>query len=704
MDIQTELTSTMARTPASQKHLDSKVRVIVRLRPFLPSEIAARGGNSVPCISALDPDCGSCEEVVVHLKDHESSRKECYKLDSFYGQENDNVTQIFHKEVSPLIHGIFHGFNSTVFAYGATGSGKTYTMQGSEELPGLIPLAMSTVLSMCESTGNSAEISYYEVYMDRCFDLLEPKAKEISLLEDKDGQVQLRGLSRIPVSSVVEFHEIFASGIQRRKVAHTSLNDVSSRSHGVLVIFFSSTSGDGSKALVRGKLNLIDLAGNEDNRKTCNEGIRLQESAKINQSLFALSNVIYALNNNEARVPYRESKLTRILQDSLGGMSSCLMVVCLNPGDYQEAVHTVSLAARSRQISNYFSSDKKQYTPKVKVDMEAKLQAWLESKGKTKSVQRTGLPCSPFSINTLSSMSSLKRNKLYQTPAKRKVTGIQSESAAKERNLCNSGARVAPSMENDYKDHFGTIRDEDSRITKDKSCNDCTNTALSVDAQTNTSIDMGLNTADECLEGSDATTSMFNVLESVILPGESLDKEKITMPSFNTVGSSPDRKPLAKNDNIRTTVLSTKSVGSPPTNDRVRELQNSIRKILSPINPNINTKNLEDLSSKDRVCVVFFEPTTPKTPYPITGTPLDKFNARSSNLKSSLVQEYLAFLNSASREELLELKGIGQKRADYIIQIRETSPFQSLCDLEKMGLSYKQVNDIFRRAARKIFD
>lgn len=245
-----------------------------------------------------------------------------------------------------------------------------FLVQGTDEMPGLMSLAMSTILSMCQSTGSTTEISYYEVYMDRCYDLLEIKAKEIAILDDRDGQIHLKGLSRVPVNSMTEFQEIFFRGIQRRKVAHTGLNDVSSRSHGVLVISVSTPLADDSGTAFTGKLNLIDLAGyfwtllianclwicscfvyvaeigfwlvspifyldlsfssgNEDNRRTCNEGIRLLESAKINQSLFALSNVIFALNNNKPRVPYRESKLTRILQDSLGGTSRALMVACL---------------------------------------------------------------------------------------------------------------------------------------------------------------------------------------------------------------------------------------------------------------------------------------------------------------------------------------------------------------------------------------
>lgn len=137
----------------------------------------------------------------------------------------------------------------------------TMMMQGTDEVPGLIPLAMSTVLSLCHSTGSTAEISYYEVYMDRCYDLMEVKPQEIAVMEDKDGEIHLKGLSKVPVNSMPEFHEVFSCGNQRRKVAHTGLNDVSSRSHGVLAITVSSPCGEGSGLIATGKLNLIDLAG-----------------------------------------------------------------------------------------------------------------------------------------------------------------------------------------------------------------------------------------------------------------------------------------------------------------------------------------------------------------------------------------------------------------------------------------------------------
>ncbi|CAA7021223.1 unnamed protein product [Microthlaspi erraticum] len=607
------------------KVLDSssifKVRVVLRVRPFLTREIENGDGRS--SISVISSDDGDASEVAVYLKDPDSCRNECYQLDAFYGRDDDNVKQIFDREVNPLISGIFQGLNATVLAYGATGSGKTFTMQGIDELPGLMPLAMSTVLSMCEKTGSRAEISYYEVYMDRCWDLLEVKANEIAIWDDKDGHVHLKGLSSIPVSSMHEFHEAYSCGVQRRKVAHTGLNDVSSRSHGVLVISITS------EGTVTGKINLIDLAGNEDNRRTGNEGTRLQESAKINQSLFALSNVVYALNNNLQRVPYRESKLTRILQDSLGGTSRALMVACLNPGEYQESLRTVSLAARSRHISNNVSLNPKVETPKVKVDMEAKLQAWLESKGKTKSTHRMMAIRSPlFGTNQASvSQKSVKKLGCHRTEnAKIAGTGDR-EAFVTARNLFGDEAHEAPAASGLWEPiqnlHLASPTKEDERETSGE--------------------------------------------ESILVSEASLRDNPLEIEKKHT-----ELSPL--------------------------------REALSPIDTNTKPKSGGGYSS-------ILKPMTPKTPF-LSANPeniqksgtCQKFNAWSTNLKTSLINEYIHFLNTADREELMELKGIGQKMAEYIVELRETSPLKSLTDLEKIGFTSRQVHNLFKRATEGILE
>uniref|UniRef100_A0A6V7QT85 Kinesin-like protein n=1 Tax=Ananas comosus var. bracteatus TaxID=296719 RepID=A0A6V7QT85_ANACO len=580
----------------------SRVRVVLRVRPFLTSEIDSEETKQIPCITVLDPQ--SSGEVTVHLKDQWTSRNECYKLDSFFGQE-DRVAQIFDKEVSAVIPGIFQGLNATVFAYGATGSGKTYTMQGTENEPGLIPLTMSTIFNLRETTQYSVDIAYYEVYMDRCYDLLEPKAKEVIAMDDKEGRVQLKGLSWASVNSMDEFTEVYSAGWN-----------------------------------VKGKLNLIDLAGNEDNRKTGNDGIRLQESAKINQSLFALSNVIYALNNNELRIPYRESKLTRILQDSLGGTSQALMIACLNPVSYQEAVHTVSLAARSRHIVNYVGSARKPETPKLKVDMEAKLRAWLESKGKTKSIQR---------MNGLFSPSQGKTPKSINYPKQHCSVRSSSKATANDQEVSRTKKKL--------------VFWPETTLCKEDTINE------QHDIEHENSLLSFSHSSEVEMRETNAYTTSF---------GTPCNKENLKFPSSDSVGS----------------------MGA-----QIRGLQNSDRKVLFPI-------STEADNGSSLICL---EPKTPGQHAVRDYFKSSQFGAVLQHsgsltevlliLQESLVQEYLAFLNVASREELMQLKGIGQKRAEYILELRENSPrpLKSLSDLEKIGLSSKQVHDLFRRAARGVF-
>ncbi|CAH2074473.1 unnamed protein product [Thlaspi arvense] len=610
-----------SKTPVKTKVLGSssisKVRVVLRVRPFPRLEVS----DDRSCVSVIGGDAGDASEVAVCLKDPDSCRNESFKLDAFYGSGDDNVKQIYNREVNPLIPGIFRGLNATVLAYGATGSGKTFTMQGIDELPGLMPLTMSTILSMCEKTGSRAEISYYEVYMDRCWDLLEVKANEIAIWDDKDGQVHLKGLSSIPVNSMSDFNEAYSCGVQRRKVAHTGLNDVSSRSHGVLVVSVTS------EGVVTGKINLIDLAGNEDNRRTGNEGIRLQESSKINQSLFALSNVVYALNNNLPRVPYRESKLTRILQDSLGGTSRALMVACLNPGEYQESLRTVSLAARSRHISNNISLNPKVETPKVKIDMEAKLQAWLESKGKTKSSHRMMAIRSPL-IGTNQTQSSVK-----------KLGCHRSATTAESAKLAGNGQR----------DAFVTARNLFGEETT-------------------------------------AASHLWEPIQSLHLASPTKDDEKDTSAEENMLESEAKLRDKLSGLEKKYTELS------------------PLREALSPIDSNAKPNSADG-------CSPILKSMTPKTPLLSANTEkmrlegtCQKFDAWSTKLKTSLIKEYINFLNTANREELMELKGIGQKMAEYIIELRGRSPLKSLSDLEKIGFTSRQVHNLFKRATEGILE
>ncbi|AFN84172.1 kinesin-like DNA-binding protein [Encephalitozoon romaleae SJ-2008] len=227
------------------------------------------------------------------------------------------------------------GHNQTLFCYGSTGAGKTYTMVGHSGSYGLMHNLVKDVLAY-----GSFLVSYMEIYNEKIYDLLEPKEL---VLRECNGTIVIPNLFNKRVENIEEFEEVFRQGTKNRTTAETKLNKNSSRSHGILRI-----------SVGEHKLNLIDLAGSENNRKTGNEGIRLTESNSINRSLFVLGKVVNAILKGEKRIPYRDSKLTRLLQDSLGGSSLCYIIANIvgDSSGMGDSINTLSFASKSRNIVN----------------------------------------------------------------------------------------------------------------------------------------------------------------------------------------------------------------------------------------------------------------------------------------------------------------------------------------------------------------
>ncbi|XP_040389718.1 kinesin-like protein KIF17 isoform X6 [Cygnus olor] len=262
------------------------------------------------------------------------------------------------------VEGVTEGYNGTIFAYGQTGSGKSFTMQGVVDPStekGIIPRAFEHIfesIQCAENTKFLVRASYLEIYNEDVRDLLGADTKQkLELKEHPEKGVYVKGLSLHTVHSVVQCERIMETGWRNRAVGYTLMNKDSSRSHSIFTIHMEICTVDegGQDHLRAAKLNLVDLAGSERQSKTGATGERLKEATKINLSLSALGNVISALVDGRCKhIPYRDSKLTRLLQDSLGGNTKTLMVACLSPADnnYDESLSTLRYANRAKNIKN----------------------------------------------------------------------------------------------------------------------------------------------------------------------------------------------------------------------------------------------------------------------------------------------------------------------------------------------------------------
>ncbi|KAM9176151.1 kinesin-like protein KIF17 [Mergus octosetaceus] len=286
-----------------------------------------------------------------------------FAFDGAYRQEH-GTEQIYNEVAYPLVEGVTEGYNGTIFAYGQTGSGKSFTMQGVVDPStekGIIPRAFEHIfesIQCAENTKFLVRASYLEIYNEDVRDLLGADTKQkLELKEHPEKGVYVKGLSLHTVHSVVQCERIMEMGWRNRAVGYTLMNKDSSRSHSIFTIHMEICTVDerGQDHLRAAKLNLVDLAGSERQSKTGATGERLKEATKINLSLSALGNVISALVDGRCKhIPYRDSKLTRLLQDSLGGNTKTLMIACLSPADnnYDESLSTLRYANRAKNIKN----------------------------------------------------------------------------------------------------------------------------------------------------------------------------------------------------------------------------------------------------------------------------------------------------------------------------------------------------------------
>lgn len=271
-------------------------------------------------------------------------------------------SDIFDYSVRPTVDDILNGYNGTVFAYGQTGAGKSYTMMGSsiddEEGRGVIPRIVEQIFASIMSSPSTIEytvrVSYMEIYMERIRDLMAPQNDNLPVHEEKNRGVYVKGLLEIYVSSVQEVFEVMRRGGNARAVAATNMNQESSRSHSIFVITVTQKNVETGSAK-SGQLFLVDLAGSEKVGKTGASGQTLEEAKKINKSLSALGMVINALTDGKSsHVPYRDSKLTRILQESLGGNSRTTLIINCSPSSYNDAetLGTLRFGMRAKSIKN----------------------------------------------------------------------------------------------------------------------------------------------------------------------------------------------------------------------------------------------------------------------------------------------------------------------------------------------------------------
>jgi kinesin family protein 3/17 len=308
------------------------------------------------------------KEATVYVQ-NPAGQKVHFQFDFAYP---DGISQeeVYEETAAPIVSGVLEGFNGTIFAYGQTGTGKTYTMDGKSngEHRGIVPRAFEHIFEYMATNGENQQfmvtVTYVEIYNDELRDLLASGDSEpLKIREDPQHGVTIRGVAMHKVQQLDDLWRLLAFGKKNRKVRKTNMNPESSRSHSILTLNVETLSQmEGGSHVRSARLNLVDLAGSERIAKTGAEGAGMAEGININYELMILGNCIAALTSKgNTHIPYRDSKLTMLLRDSLGGNARTMMIAALGPASYNfsETMSTLRYAERAKKIEN---------KPKVNMD------------------------------------------------------------------------------------------------------------------------------------------------------------------------------------------------------------------------------------------------------------------------------------------------------------------------------------------------
>uniref|UniRef100_A0A8C7J9C3 Kinesin-like protein n=1 Tax=Oncorhynchus kisutch TaxID=8019 RepID=A0A8C7J9C3_ONCKI len=333
------------------------VKVVVRCRPLNQKERSMGHKQAV----SVDENRGT---ITVNKLETTHEPPKTFTFDTVFGPDSKQL-DVYNLTARPIIDSVLEGYNGTIFAYGQTGTGKTFTMEGVRAVPelrGIIPNSFAHVFGhIAKAEGDTrflVRVSYLEIYNEEVRDLLgKDQMQRLEVKERPDVGVYIKDLSGYVVNNADDMDRIMTMGHKNRSVGSTNMNEHSSRSHAIFTITIecSEKGVDGDQHVRMGKLHLVDLAGSERQGKTGATGQRLKEATKINLSLSTLGNVISALvDGKSTHVPYRNSKLTRLLQDSLGGNSKTMMCANIGPADYNydETISTLRYANRAKNIKN----------------------------------------------------------------------------------------------------------------------------------------------------------------------------------------------------------------------------------------------------------------------------------------------------------------------------------------------------------------